>query len=116
MDMGTSASASCQGSYSGPSVAAFRSIIEHTSCTCEGGACSSGIAQQTSQAEGIEVLCRAVALEPEPLVTLTLLLRLCRDVLARASMRWCHWLESGYWTGARTSVATHPQPEKGDRR
>jgi 8-oxo-dGTP pyrophosphatase MutT (NUDIX family) len=81
MDRGYAPQASRQGVSSGASVAAFRSLIEHTSCTCEGAQspCSSGIAQQTSRAEGIEALCRSVDSEPEPLATLTLLLRLCRD-------------------------------------
>lgn len=81
MDMGNSPSESPQGLSAEPSVVAFRSLVEHVSCTCDGssGACSSGIVQQTSRADGIEALCRELDRESEPLATVTLLLRLCRD-------------------------------------
>lgn len=56
-------------------------LLTHESCSCGPPpvACPSGIAQQTSQPAGIALLGAAVEQQREPLATLTLLLRLCRD-------------------------------------
>ncbi len=63
--------------------ARLRSVVEHSACACACGAvtgpCDSGIGQQASGPRGLELLCRAVEGETEPLATVTLLLRLCRD-------------------------------------
>ncbi len=62
-------------------VTRLRSHAEHSACACGAvtGPCGSGIAHQTSGQPGLELLCRAVEDETEPLATVTLLLRLCRD-------------------------------------
>lgn len=53
--------------------------VQHTSCGSEELACPPCVAQLSGPADRLEAMLAAIAHEPEPIVTLTHLLHLCRD-------------------------------------